>query len=174
MADNFNILDQPLGDNLGDHIATQNLDLATFKLVGNEGSTGINIAVDGKSSTDNDLTIMGTHPSLILDATQGFGRDGFIHNTGGELQINWQNWVGITVGQDSPSIGVLNVDVDSDWASVNGTFKVSEDIELGSASDFYLGDPNTDGTWRYSRVGNNVEWQRREVGVYVTKQQITP
>ena len=40
-------------DNLGNHTATQNLDLATSKLVGNGGSTGITIQNDGHTRVEN-------------------------------------------------------------------------------------------------------------------------
>ena len=40
-------------DNLGNHTATQNLDLSTYKLVGNGGSTGILIQNDGHTRIEN-------------------------------------------------------------------------------------------------------------------------
>ncbi|MCF7846863.1 MAG: hypothetical protein K9M51_02310 [Candidatus Gracilibacteria bacterium] len=46
-------------DDLGDHTATQNLDLATFKLVGTGGSTGLAISAFGASTFDGDVTISG-------------------------------------------------------------------------------------------------------------------
>ncbi|RKZ31851.1 hypothetical protein DRQ36_00465, partial [bacterium] len=51
---------------------------------------------------------------------------------------------------------------------------VDGDIEVGDADAFYFGDPNTDGTWRIIRVGNNLEFQRRESGVWNTKDTMTP
>ena len=48
-------------DNLGNHTATQNLNLATFKLVGNGGTVGINIDSTGK------IGINSTSPAVSLD-----------------------------------------------------------------------------------------------------------
>lgn len=51
---------------------------------------------------------------------------------------------------------------------------VNDGIAIESTGAFYLGDPDTDNTWRIIRDGNNLVHQRRESGTYVTKQTITP
>ena len=39
-----------------------------------------------------------------------------------------------------------------------------------SATDpFYFGDPDTNGTWRIIRSGDNLAFQRREAGLWVSK-----
>ncbi len=43
-------------DNLGDHTATQDVDLDTFKLVGNGGTTGLSISAAGLITADTGLT----------------------------------------------------------------------------------------------------------------------
>ncbi|MCT4582110.1 MAG: fibrobacter succinogenes major paralogous domain-containing protein [Flavobacteriales bacterium] len=43
----------PLQDNLGNHTATQNINLTTNKLVGNGGNTGISIQNDGHTKIEN-------------------------------------------------------------------------------------------------------------------------
>lgn len=48
-----------LSDNLGNHTATRNLDLATYRLVGNGGTTGLAIASDGTVNTAAGLHVMG-------------------------------------------------------------------------------------------------------------------
>lgn len=45
---------------------------------------------------------------------------------------------------------------------------------LSSTGAFYLGNPSVDGTWRITRSGNNLVTERREVGVWVIKDTITP
>ena len=48
--------------------------------------------------------------------------------------------------------------------------KVASDVVLtDSAAAFYLGDPNTNGSWRIVRSGDNLVRQRRESGSWVTK-----
>lgn len=43
---------------------------------------------------------------------------------------------------------------------------------LTSDEWYYLGDPDTDGTWRYGRNGDDVIWQRRVSGSYVEMNRI--
>jgi hypothetical protein len=59
------------GDHLGNHTATQDLDLDTFKLVGNGGSVGISIASDGAVTMGNTITIDG-----ITVGSGGISSDG--------------------------------------------------------------------------------------------------
>lgn len=50
---------------------------------------------------------------------------------------------------------------------------VGGSVELDAAEAIYLGDANTDGTWRMIRSGNDLLMQRRESGAYVTKSTIS-
>ncbi len=60
-------------DNLGNHTATQNLDLSTFKLVGNGGSAGISVANDGDVTIGNTITIDGVNDTITASGgTIGF------------------------------------------------------------------------------------------------------
>lgn len=58
-------------------------------------------------------------------------------------------------------------------ASPTSMLDVNGDVEIGSADAYYMGDPTTDGTWRMVRSGNNLIFQRRESGSYVTKDTIS-
>jgi trimeric autotransporter adhesin len=56
-----------VADNLGNHIATQNLNLSTFKLTGNGGTNGITIAASGAITANN---LAGTGSRMVItDAT---------------------------------------------------------------------------------------------------------
>ncbi len=46
--------------------------------------------------------------------------------------------------------------------------------QLVAAAVIYFGEPNIDGSWRILRSGNNLVIDRREAGVWVTKQTYTP
>jgi len=48
------------------------------------------------------------------------------------------------------------------------------DLEVGSANALYFGPSGTDGTWRIVRSGNNLAFERRESGNYVTKLEAIP
>jgi hypothetical protein len=50
---------------------------------------------------------------------------------------------------------------------------VDGDIEISSTSAFYLGDPMTNGSWRIVRSVNDLVFQRREGGAWVTRDTIT-
>jgi len=52
--------------------------------------------------------------------------------------------------------------------------KITGNIQTTSLDGFYFGDPFIDGTWRIVRSGNNLQFERRESGGYVTKQTMTP
>lgn len=46
--------------------------------------------------------------------------------------------------------------------------------EIGSTNYVYFGAEGTDGSWRIGRSGNNLVFERRESGSWVTKQTMTP
>jgi hypothetical protein len=56
-----------------------------------------------------------------------------------------------------------------------GEFKFTNgSIVVDSGEAYYMGDPDTNGTWRIVRSGDDLVMERRESGAYVTKQTITP
>lgn len=48
-----------------------------------------------------------------------------------------------------------------------------EEVHLISAGIVYLGDSETNGSWRMVRSGNNLLFQRKEAGSWVTKSTIS-
>ena len=54
------------------------------------------------------------------------------------------------------------------------TLYVDDNIETSASGIFCLGDPNTDGTWRFTRENDNLVFQRRESSAWVTKSTLTP
>lgn len=56
----------------------------------------------------------------------------------------------------------------------NVGFRSGNDIILGSGNVVYVGDPDTNGTWRLVRVDNDWVTQRRESGVWVDKGSYQP
>ena len=91
------------GDDLGDHTATQNLDLSSFKLVGNGGSDGLQVAADGTVTLDqplaaielNDLSQTPGEPVLVgnlgfsenPDSVFVSGRYAYVLTTGDVLGV---------------------------------------------------------------------------------------
>lgn len=61
-----------------------------------------------------------------------------------------------------------------DWTNSAQNLKTSgnvsgSDFILSATGALYFGDPNTDGSWRITRSGNDLVFQRRESGSWVTK-----
>lgn len=80
-------------------------------------------------------------------------------NTGDE-EIVIDLDAGFSVGQAHPELpGPLDIVEDSAYDP--------------TAFTQYFGDPDTDGTWRTVRSGNNLVFERRETGSWVTKQTIS-
>ena len=53
-------------------------------------------------------------------------------------------------------------------------FDESGNVNLTDTGAVYLGDANTNNSWRMIRSGNNLVFQRRETGSWVTKGTYTP
>jgi len=56
---------------------------------------------------------------------------------------------------------------------INGTLEVCNPVVSGACNYLYLGDKDTDGSWRFAVSGASMIIQRRVTGAYVTKQTIT-
>ena len=54
-------------------------------------------------------------------------------------------------------------------AGPSSKLDVDGDLEVSALDAFYLGDPGTDGTWRIIRSGNDLAFERRELGVWLKK-----
>ncbi len=100
------------GDDLGSHVATQDLDLATFKLVGNGGTNGLVISNTGVVTVSNDVVI-GSNSVCQSDGTNcPTGNAGTVTSiTGG---------AGLSDGPITSS-GTLDVQVDGVTLEVNGS-----------------------------------------------------
>ena len=63
------------------------------------------------------------------------------------------------------------------WDDTNNVPVRLTGASLGVASVvpyIYFGDPGADGTWLITPSGNNLSFQRRENGVYIEKDSLTP
>ena len=79
----------------------------------------------------------------------------------------------VDVDWDDPSNGAESaayvISVMSAGSMVEA-FRADQDgVVLSATGAIYLGDKNTDGTWRIIRDGNDLAFQRREAGAWVEK-----
>jgi hypothetical protein len=88
-----------------------------------------------------------TTMKLYTTTSSGFNSNQLVLDTSGD----------IAVGQLTPT----------------SKLDVAGDIEIGSANYMYVGDPTTDGSWRFSISGSDLIFQRRESSSWVTKSTIT-
>lgn len=105
----------PANDNLGNHTATQNLNLANNKLVGNNGTNGITIANDGTTTINN---------------LAGSGNRMVIADNNGTLSTQTIP-VADNLGNHTAS---QNLNLNNNWISNNGTangIKVDNDGNVG-------------------------------------------
>jgi hypothetical protein len=72
-----------------------------------------------------------------------------------------------------------SMDLDAKNLNLKGSTKVSlsstaKVIEIAQDNYLYFGDSGTDGSWRMVPLAGNFVTQKRELGIWVTKQTITP
>lgn len=110
--------------------------------------------------------------SLFLYGNEHASTGGVIITSGNVagsfLSIRHRGTERIGVLGDSPNDVVITGNIKAS-GTITGTNHIA-----GSADFFYFGDPTTDGSWRIGRSGNNLVFERRESGSWVTKQTITP
>ena len=131
-----------VGDGLGPHVATQNLDLSTFKLVGSNGSTGLSIAADGTVRFDGSAAGLEINdpapedPVRISSLFVGFdarslsvsGRYAYVvDDDSGDVMV-----VDLSDPRNTAQVGVLTIEAPRD-IFVAGRYALV--IDNGSASD---------------------------------------
>jgi hypothetical protein len=102
-------------DNLGNHTAAQSINLATYKLVGNNGITGIAIGNNGTVTMDAGLNVVG---STTLNTLAGTGNRMVVANTSGVLSTQAIPTSGDNLGNHTAT---QSINLNNNWLSNNGT-----------------------------------------------------
>ena len=99
---------------------------------------------------------------LVLNDSASFARtDDRLYNDGGSLYFDG------TQITDGTGDGLSSTNV-----TASGTVTAGSDVILPSSGNVYIGDPDTDGSWRINVNGTDLEFQRRESGSWTTKTSI--
>lgn len=153
------------------------------------GASNINIAGSTNYCFGTNNNTSGVNTILIGNQNQSLGLNNFCigealstHDRG-ELVIGTYNETS-TGSQDDyePGNNIFKIGMgnssqgrDIFKISIEGHTKTQGSISLLDADQsFYFGDENTDGSWRIVRSGNNLLFERRESGVWVSKSTMTP
>jgi len=138
------------------------------------------------------ITMTGTTEmnSDTSQLTQGAGRDVFIQYDGTnwlfdiaaattEISFNYSSYYTNFRIEGNTDANLFFLDAALDKigigvAAPTSKLDVSGDVELSSTGAVYFGDPSTNDSWRIVRSGNNLVFERRESGSWVTKSTMTP
>ena len=132
-----------------------------------------------------DNTSAGGHSWNIASTGQGnshyaAGSFGLIDNTAGAYRLQISPTGDFVLNEGMASISAAGNGLFSGTLianqniTANANIVANGDINAGSGSAFYMGDPNTDGSWRIIRSGNNLSFDHRENGAWVSKSMVTP
>jgi len=126
------------------------------------------------------LDVTGYHVKGLFEATvAGLNASLCMKTTVAEMKFNMVTNI-FTVNNNAEDIDIaikklsagdaLVYDAGLDKFTLGSYLTSTDDIAVSDTKAFYLGDRSTDGTWRITRSGNNLQFERRESGSYVMKQ----
>lgn len=148
-------------------------------LINASGNVGI-----GQSNPTFKLDVLGSSGTRMRIQDSGTGFAGMVaKNTNREFFIGVQGPADFASGEfhifDNTGAARRMVIDAAGFMGINTSdptsrLEVNGDVEVGTADAFYFGDPNTDGSWRIKRSGNNLVFERRESGTWVTKTSMIP
>ena len=137
------------------------------------GNVGI-----GTTNPSNKLTLQTSGTAYGFKHTNGtIDIESYIDATYGAIGTTTNHPFYLYMNDGNPLLtltSTTSVAIGNNHTTATSTLDVAGDIETGSSDAFYFGDPSTDGTWRIKRSGNNLVFERRESGSWVTKTSMVP
>lgn len=114
------------------------------------------------------LTTNGNGTLGWSDAGDDLGNHSLTQN----LKINafWISNDGDDEGISIDTVGQVGINNSSPTSALD----VDGDVEIAASGAYYLGDPDTDGSWRIQQDGDDLSFERRELGSWVFKMKLNP
>gem|GEM_PF-3388458 len=176
-------IEASLMDTAGAHFMTTNLVTDTNWISGDGDPEGLYVDFDGEvgigtKTPESELHVNGSGTSSTLRLTStstaslglwmqtNSAQGGIINYENTPLNFGTNGATRMTI-DETGNVGVGET-------SPSSKLDVAGDMEMSSSNAFYFGDPNTDGSWRIMRDGNNLLFQRRESGTWNDKTSINP
>lgn len=166
-------------DNMGNHIATQNVEIGAFYMSNDGDSEGIRISTTGNvvasgnffvgetATTNSDAYISGR---LYDWDNSSYYVDPDFQSSLTDLRVS----AGLIVNTGSLTVSMGGFNVTGASTIGNDLTVNNGDIDIDDTKAFYFGDKTTDGSWRIVRSGSDLSFERREAGAWVQKDIMTP
>jgi len=148
--------------------------VANLNVEGGITSSTLDTGQGANELYDMDQNVLTTSAVQFLTVDTGQGANELYDMDQNVLTTSAVTFATVDTGQGANELYDMNQNVQSTDLVTFNKVTVTTDFVGASTTALYFGDPATDGTWRIVRNGNDLEFQRRESGSYVSKGSFAP